>query len=332
MATVLKVLLAEQHLKSHPDFLAAYDRCAAQLDPPIPPGYGPAKAQYYQWLSGRMIGLPRDYHCRVLEKMFPGWTVEGLFQIAGSAPAPGRPLPAGAADVDILLGAFFGAEMVTGEALLVHPSFELTGPVHDRRSPGVARRRLFGRKDGAPAPRQPAETMVVLESDLRGLLYVLDLLQRHTRIPIRVRSDRDVAAHHDRPFVSFGLGGNDCVRRYAEIAERPLFTVDDSATGDGFYPQWVELSDGYRFDAHGVADIGIIARVRPGPDLHPGRYWVYCGGLGLRGTAGAGRYLADNWRPLQRSVGDHDFVAIVGLHKHSDEANGMEHLLIGSAG
>lgn len=332
MATVLKVLLAERHLKSHPDFLAAYDRCAAQLDPPIPPGHGPAKAQYYQWLSGRMVGLPRDYHCRVLEKMFPGWTVEGLFRIAGSSPAPGRPRPAGATDVDAVLEAFLGAEMVTGGALLVHPSFESPAPVDDRRTPGFARRSLFGRKEDARAPRQPAETLVVLESDLRGLLYVFDLLQRNTRIPVRIRSDRDIAAPYDRPFISFGLGGNDCLRRYAEIAERPLFTVDDRATGGSFYPRRVELSDGRRFDAHDVVDIGIIARVRPSPDLHPGRYWVYCGGLGRRGTAGAGRYLADNWSPLQRSVGDHDFVAVIGLHKYSDEANGMEHLLIDSAG
>ncbi|MEV0110116.1 hypothetical protein AB0H42_27785 [Nocardia sp. NPDC050799] len=332
MATVLKVLLAERHLKSHPDFLAAYDRCAAQLDPPIPPGHGPAKAQYYQWLSGRMVGLPRDYHCRVLEKMFPGWTVEGLFRIAGSSPAPGRSRPAGAADVDAVLEAFFGAEMVTGEALLVHPSFESIEPLDDRRTPGFARRSLFGRKEGAHAPGQSPETLVVLESDLRGLLYVFDLLQRHTRIPVRIRSDRDIAAPYDRPFISFGLGGNDYIRRYAEIAERPLFTVDDGATNGSFYPRRVELSDGRRFDAHDVVDVGIIARVRPNPDLHPGRYWVYCGGLGRRGTAGAGRYLADNWRPLQRSVGDHDFVAVVGLHKYSDEANGMEHLLIDSAG
>ncbi|MET8798595.1 hypothetical protein ABZV91_19480 [Nocardia sp. NPDC004568] len=331
MATVLKVLLTERHLKNHPDFLAAYDRCAARLDPPIPPGHGPAKAQYYQWLSGRMIGLPRDYHCRVLEKMFPGWTVEGLFQIASSSPGPGRPYPADAADVDVVLEAFFGAETVTGEALLVHPSFALTDPVDDGRPAGFARRHLFGTKDGAPGPRRAPETRVVLESDLRGLLYVFDLLRRHTRFPIRIRGDREVVALDDRPFISFGLGGNDCVRRYAETAERPLFTVVDRGTGDGFSPRRVELRDGRRFDAHGAADIGIIARVRPSPDLHPGRYWVYCGGLGRRGTAGAGRYLADNWRPLQRSVGDHDFVAVVGLDKHSDGAKGMEHLLIDSA-
>jgi hypothetical protein len=84
------MLLAQQHLKSHSDFLAAYDRFAAQLDPPIPPGYGPAKTQFYQWLSGGMVGLPRDYHCRVLARMFPGWTIESLFQMADAAPVAGR--------------------------------------------------------------------------------------------------------------------------------------------------------------------------------------------------------------------------------------------------
>src|SRR5438874_2516936 len=102
MATVLKMLLAERHLKSHSEFLAAYDRCAAQLDPPIPPGYGPSKTQFYQWLSGGIVGLPRDYHCRVLIRLFPGWTVERLFQMADAEPAHQFALPA----TDVGLEAF----------------------------------------------------------------------------------------------------------------------------------------------------------------------------------------------------------------------------------
>jgi hypothetical protein len=33
-----------------------------------------------RWLSGELKGLPYPDHCRVLEKMFPGWTIEQLFE------------------------------------------------------------------------------------------------------------------------------------------------------------------------------------------------------------------------------------------------------------
>jgi hypothetical protein len=31
-------------------------------------------------LAGDLVGIPYADHCRVLEKMFPGWTVDQLFQ------------------------------------------------------------------------------------------------------------------------------------------------------------------------------------------------------------------------------------------------------------
>ncbi|WP_406275657.1 hypothetical protein OH799_03585 [Nocardia sp. NBC_00881] len=330
MATVLKMLLAERHLKSHPDFLAAYDKCAALLDPPIPSGHGPAKAQYYQWLSGRMIGLPRDYHCRVLEKMFPGWTVEGLFQMADSVPAATRPHEVGPSGADVQLQAFLGAEMTTRGATVVYPTFELTGPsVNALRKAGISRQRTFGKKDSAFADRHHVDVpVVVAENDVRGLLYVSSLLQRRTSIPITLECDRDIVARCDRPFISFGLSSNDCTHLYLETVERPLFTIRDSPAEDGSNSECLELTDGTRYVSSDNRNIGIIARVRPSPDRHPDRYWIYCAGLGRRGTAGAGWYLANYWRPLQQRVGDREFVAVIGVHKYSDQTAGLEHLLI----
>ncbi|MGK8556396.1 hypothetical protein [Nocardia gipuzkoensis] len=323
MATVLKMLLAERHLKSHPDFLVAYDRCAAQLDPPIPPGHGPAKAQYYQWLSGRMVGLPRDYHCRVLERMFPGWTVEGLFQMANSTPADPRSHGVGPSGTDIQLEAFLGTEMTTRGTTLVYPRLELSRPSVDAL--GVAGiSHPFGKQTGADLPS------VVTESDVRGLLYVFSLLQRHTSIRADVRSDRDMVARADRPFFSFGLSGNGCTHLYLETVARPLFTIRDSTASDGSRSMRLRLSDGSEYDSNDDRNIGVIARVRPSPDVHPDRYWIYCGGLGPHGTAGAGWYLATSWSPLQQRAGDREFVAVIGVDEYSDRTTSLEHLLIAS--
>ncbi|MGQ4614739.1 hypothetical protein [Nocardia sp. R7R-8] len=331
MATVLKMLLAERHLKSHHDFLAAYDRCAARLDPPIPPGHGPAKAQYYQWLSGRMIGLPRDYHCRVLERMFPGWTVEGLFQMANSAPVGIRSEETGFSGIDASLEAFLGAEMTTNGTTLVYSAFELTRPaLHALRTAGIDRRRVF-QKQGAFGNRYVDLPSVVAENDLRGLLYVLSFLQRQTSIPVEVRNDRDLVARRDRACISFGLTGNDCLRRYLDTAEQPLFTVHDSVAEDGSRSVRLLLADASAYDSGDDRNIGIVARVRPSPDRHPGRYWIHCGGLGPRGTAGAGWYLAHSWGTLQQRAGDRDFVAVIGVDEYSDHAVSLEHLLIAPA-
>ncbi|MGQ4597533.1 hypothetical protein [Nocardia sp. R6R-6] len=321
MATVLKMLLAERHLKSHPDFLVAYDRCAAQLDPPIPPGHGPAKAQYYQWLSGRMIGLPRDYHCRVLERMFPGWTVEGLFQMANSTPAGPRTHGVSSSGTDIHLEAFLGTEMTTRGTTLVYPRLELTGPSADAlRAAGILL--PFGNPTGAEVPS------VVTENDLRGLLYMFSLLQRHTSIRADVRSDRDIVARSDRPYISFGLIGNACTLLYLETVDHPLFTIHDHAAGDGARPVRLRLIDGSEYDSTGDRNFGVIARVRPSPHLHPDRYWIFCGGLGPHGTAGAGWYLATSWSPLQQRAGDREFVAVIGVDEYSDRTTSLEHLLI----
>ncbi|WP_280255967.1 hypothetical protein [Nocardia abscessus] len=329
MATVLKMLLAERHLKSHPDFLVAYDRCAAQLDPPIPPGHGPAKAQYYQWLSGRMIGLPRDYHRRVLEKMFPGWTVEGLFQMANSTPDGTGSLGPGPSGTDVRLEAFLGVETTTRGTTLVYPSFELTrSSVDALRAAGISRRRIFGKQEGAFPDRPVDVPSVVAENDFRGLLYMFSMLQRHTSIRAEVRSDRYMVAHHDRPFISFGLSGNDCTRLYPRAVERPLFTIRDSGAEDDYTPVYLELADGSRYDSGDDRNISVIARVRPCPDQHPDRYWFFCGGLRPRGTAGAGWHLADSWLSLQHRVGDREFVAVIGVDEYSDRTTSLEHLLI----
>jgi hypothetical protein len=76
---VLKVLLQHRHLQTHRAFCREYDRVAAKADPTLRGGW-PSKAQFYRWLSGELVGLPYPDHCRILERMFPDWKVDQLFQ------------------------------------------------------------------------------------------------------------------------------------------------------------------------------------------------------------------------------------------------------------
>jgi hypothetical protein len=75
----LKVLLQERHWQTYRTFKHEYDRAARSVDPVLVGGW-PSRAQLGRWLSGELKGLPYPDHCRVLEKMFPGWTVERLFE------------------------------------------------------------------------------------------------------------------------------------------------------------------------------------------------------------------------------------------------------------
>src|ERR1700761_3179067 len=88
-AIMLKVLLREQHWQNYSTFCAEYDKAAAKGDSTLTGGY-PSRAQLGRWLSGALKGLPYPDHCRVLEKMFPEWTVEQLFEAADAGEVAAR--------------------------------------------------------------------------------------------------------------------------------------------------------------------------------------------------------------------------------------------------
>lgn len=77
----LKVLLRERHWQTYRTFIAEYDKAARKVDPGLV-GEGPSRAQLHRWTSGNVKGLPYPDHCRVLEKMFPGWNAAQLFEPA----------------------------------------------------------------------------------------------------------------------------------------------------------------------------------------------------------------------------------------------------------
>lgn len=75
----LKVLLQERHWQTYRTFQREYDKAARSVDPALV-GTWPSRAQLARWLSGELKGLPYPDHCRVLEKMFPGWAIGQLFE------------------------------------------------------------------------------------------------------------------------------------------------------------------------------------------------------------------------------------------------------------
>lgn len=83
--TQLKALLQQRHWQTHSTFTREYDKAAAAIDSSLV-GQAPAKAHFYRWLSGDIKSLPYPDHCRVLEAMLPGHTVEELFAQRGSDP------------------------------------------------------------------------------------------------------------------------------------------------------------------------------------------------------------------------------------------------------
>jgi hypothetical protein len=75
----LKVLVQQRHWQTHKTFCTEYDKAARTVDRSLV-GSAPSRPQLHRWLSGALVKLPHPYHCRVLEAMFPGWSVQQLFE------------------------------------------------------------------------------------------------------------------------------------------------------------------------------------------------------------------------------------------------------------
>lgn len=84
-----KALIRQRHM-SYEAFCREWDRVAKSVDHVLT-GHYPGRAQYYRWLRGELANKrPYPDACRILEAMFPGWPVEGLFsQYTGEVPQSG---------------------------------------------------------------------------------------------------------------------------------------------------------------------------------------------------------------------------------------------------
>jgi len=146
--TMLKALLRQRHWQTYSNFCAQYDKVARTVDPHLV-GSWPSRAQHHRWLSGALTGLPYPDHCRILEKMFPGWTATQLFEPC----SPGALAPAGHGDEVIrrdvaseLAGSYADLEAV----FTTRAEFSSNVPVHklfdkaqDIRAVGLSLNMLF---------------------------------------------------------------------------------------------------------------------------------------------------------------------------------------------
>jgi hypothetical protein len=82
--TLLKALLRARHWQKHSTFIREWDKTARAIDPQLR-GSWPRHAQFYRWLRGDLRELPYPDSCRVLESMFPQYSVRDLFQPCSSA-------------------------------------------------------------------------------------------------------------------------------------------------------------------------------------------------------------------------------------------------------
>src|SRR5438034_5073690 len=75
----LKALLQQRHWQTYRTFCDEYDKAAQTIDSRLV-GSWPSRAQLHRWLSGSLKGLPYPDHCRILERMFPGYSASELFE------------------------------------------------------------------------------------------------------------------------------------------------------------------------------------------------------------------------------------------------------------
>ncbi len=81
--TLLKALLRARHWQKHSTFAREWDKVARAVDPQLK-GSWPRHAQFYRWLRGDLRELPYPDACRVLESMFPQYSVRDLFRPCSS--------------------------------------------------------------------------------------------------------------------------------------------------------------------------------------------------------------------------------------------------------
>lgn len=116
----IKALIQQRHL-SYAGFCQEWEKTAEGIDKRLR-GSHPGHAQFYRWLKGDLrSGKPRTDSCRVLETMFPGWTIDELFAPYGERPSDNhRKTPdRGNRHLD-LTGAYLSRPQLLSEVPLYH--------------------------------------------------------------------------------------------------------------------------------------------------------------------------------------------------------------------
>jgi hypothetical protein len=167
---MLETLVRQRHWK-YSTFCAEYARVAGELDPQLV-GSRPSRAQFQRWLTGDLKRLPYPDACRVLEGMFPGWSVEALFESTSGEPPVQR---------DERLGATM--RLVTSGAELRNALVEVVRLVHYRILIGCPHNGL-------------------VKDHLLRLLDITDLSTSKCERRVHISIITDLVRDHERFFVA----------------------------------------------------------------------------------------------------------------------------------
>lgn len=173
--SLFKEFLDRQHLQTYREFCKAYDDAARRIDN-MSVDERPSERLFYRWLSGDVVALPCRGHCAVLEEMFPGHTVQQLFQPAETVVDEATPcLAAGrvqAAEDGALTDSVYQASVESVEMLRVGLTDVLAGTLLSEASVDDWEQVVLqlGR---ATRFRSPGRLVAELTSDLDELRRVI---------------------------------------------------------------------------------------------------------------------------------------------------------------
>lgn len=144
----------------------------------------------------------------------------------------------------------------------------------------------------------------------RATGYLLHEFGRRTRGTPLLRSHSETAQTTDLSFISIGGGNhktNDFLKDPSNVFldyEHPAIVAKTSRRGIA--------------QAEGKFDYGFIAKMHP--QNHPGRTWICCFGIGEYASSGAAYYLSQNWRIIQKTVGNKPFAYVTKTEFGKDDS------------
>jgi hypothetical protein len=253
--TLLKALLGERHLQTHPAFCREYTAAAHRIDPRLVVT-APGREQYQRWLSGKVKTRPHPDRCRVLERMFPGHTITQLL-----AP-PGRRSDDQPASQD------------------------RTDPVHDEEKATNRRELLFlggAAMAGAVADlvwREPGRMLTALDTTSIGHGRLAELFQEATQLGVQVikvpliGDKQTLSSHRELVRVAamfgtvvgeilFNEGQFGLAQRWYNVARRAALEVGDQYLAD------IALSGNTYLPTYSADPRGVLALVAPRLDQNP---------------------------------------------------------------
>ena len=211
----------------------------------------------------------------------------------------------------------FGTDATINEMRFVYPDFVMSDEAQAKlKDAQVNPQLIYQKKDKVFAIDYRVDiSRIIADNDVKALVYVAGLFGKVCRTTPSIVVDSSVVHDPTFSFLSFGLSSNDCTHLYVDKAKSTaLFAIVPDGNGSEYL-----LVNNQKYETIKGADYyGIIVRYRPDPVDEPDRVWMFCAGLGERGTTGAAWFLANKWKALQSKVGDSDFCAVIKTPHYSD--------------